>query len=174
MHINDFVTNVYEQEDIPFLKSVLFDVNMRLYNNARNLVYRQLIKNNCEYLAFCAKQTMEGYTKPYGMSGANIGIPFNIIAVIRNRGNKDEYCEIMLNPKITERSTETEEALTNCGSIRLADSIKIQRNSFVSVNWFDLDGKARSGVFGRKDGGFTIQHEIEHNNGVLITDYVPF
>lgn len=170
MNIQDFVTHVDDQDDLPFLKGVLFDVNMRLYNNPKNLIYKQLVKNCCDYLRFCALQTMDGYSKPYGMSGANIGIPFNIIGIVRKRGTKDEFCEIMINPLITERSVKTELAKTNCGSIRLAKPIEVRRCSFVSVNWFDEDGNSRSNTFDRASGGFTIQHEIEHNNGILITE----
>jgi hypothetical protein len=34
----------------------------------------------------------------------------------------------------------------------------------------DEEGEVQSYRFHRKDGGFTIQHEVDHNLGILITD----
>ena len=47
-------------------------------------------------------------------------------------------------------------------------------NYFCSKNgtvYFTKEGVEKEGIFGRDNGSFTIQHEVDHNLGILITDY---
>ena len=57
------------------------------------------------------------YTKLQGISGANVGIPFNIIIV----RDLDNYI-IMINPEILSKSKETKLVKSNCGSSRTSIS----------------------------------------------------
>lgn len=168
LKIEDHITHIDNPEDLPFLKTKLFDVNMRLFNSSEK--YRDIIMWCCEYIQFLAMTEMEGYKKPHGMSGANAGIPFNIIGIVENRGEENESCHIMINPKIIGHSVKMEETSSNCGSIRLEKSIKVMRWHEIRITYYDTDGNFTESVFGRKQGGFTIQHEIDHNLGILITD----
>lgn len=168
MNVNDYLTHIDNVEDISYLRAGMYDVNMRLFGSSRT--YRQIVQGCCHYLRKLALTEMAGYKLPHGMSGANIGIPFNIIGVVKNRGRYDADCRIMINPKIINYSQETVETLSNCGSIRLPDSIPITRSTKIGVEFFDIDGKCFIETFGRGEGAFTIQHEVDHNNGILITD----
>lgn len=104
------------------------------------------------------------------MSGANVAIPFNIIAVVRNRGRQDEYVEAMINPRVVSYSEDKVKTVSNCGSIRLPEPIEITRFKSVMVEWYTESGEKRTETFIRDNGGFTIQHEIDHNLGILIWD----
>lgn len=88
---------------------------------------------------------------------ANAGIPFNIIA------NTDEA---MLNPHILYRSSDLIESMSNCGSLLLPEPIKIYRAKQITFEFWDLSlvRYERTGYYP------TIQHEIDHNNGILILD----
>lgn len=176
LNIENFLTYIENEEDINYLKSTLFDVNMRLFNDKKNIIYRSLVQNACAYIKFCSLQTMEGYKKPHGMSGANVAIPWNIIGVVRNRNTSKEFCQIMINPFILETKGEAVESLSNCGSIRLKYPIPVPRHSEVTVEYYDENGDRHEEQFNRANQAFTIQHEIDHNNGRLITDYeqLPF
>ena len=143
-------------EDRDILTRRLFDVNMRLFNN--NEGYRNLVLHCCEYIRIGAETEKEGYSKPYGFSGANAGVPFNIIATADGT--------VFINPKIVETSWNMVETLSNCGSLLLPEPIKIKRYANVKVTYFDIMGNQRS-ISGRLA---TLQHEIDHNNGILITD----
>lgn len=173
MKIDDYLTHISRPEDLPFLTTKLFDVNIRLFNS--NKYYRQVIEKCCDLITVAAGSEMEGYKKPHGMSGANVGIPFNIIGIVKNRNQDTEYVELMVNPKIVEFGGDWIECKTNCGSIRLEKPIKIKRQEKVCVSYLSFYGgeliHLNNQWFGRADGSLTIQHEIEHNLGILITDF---
>lgn len=165
----DYLTHIDNKEDFRYLRSPLFDVNMRLFNN--NFHYRRMVQACCDILQKLALAEYEDYKKPHGMSGANAGIPFNIIAIVENRGSKNELVKCMINPKIIEYLGDKIQAESNCGSIRLSKSIKVWRWNTIFVEYYDVnDGKLCGEKFNRNTNSFTVQHEIDHNNGILITD----
>jgi peptide deformylase len=61
------------------------------------------------------------------------------------------------------------EVKSNCGSILLKEPIKIKRFKRISVAWYDVNGNYHMEDF-KGQVACTIQHEIEHNLGILITD----
>lgn len=164
---DDNITFIENDEDKPYLLNPLFNVNIRLLKSSPG--YRKVVLAACDHISWLCMAGLPGYKLPHGMSGANAGVPWNIIGIARNRGEKDAYCEIMINPTIVQRSDEMIESQSNCGSIRLAEPIMVRRHSWVRVIWNDIAGKTRSFDFDRDHGSLTIQHEIDHNVGVLIT-----
>lgn len=171
MNINAHLTHINYPEDIPFLRSKLFDVNLRLLKSSEG--YRKVIFDACVHIDNLASTTFEGYKKPHGMSGANAGIPLNIISIVQKRGKIDEQVLSMINPKILSHDLGGMKVLTktNCGSIRLEEPISVSRYKYITVEWFNINGERKTKSFGPDDGGFVIQHEIDHNLGILITDY---
>lgn len=168
MNFSDYITHIDNKEDLPYLRSRLLDVNIRLFKSSRP--YRKLIQRACNYIEFLCKTTMDGYSKPFGMSGANAGIPWNIIAYQVDRNKPHERTRVLINPEITHYSDIKSVALSNCGSIRLTESIEVERSDFIWLKYYDLDGIECHSSFDRKTGSFTIQHEVDHNKGILITD----
>ena len=148
-------THMKYPEDRDILTRPLFAVNMRFFKI--NPEYKKLVLACCEYIKLRATTTREGYTKPYGFSGANAGIPFNIIATREGL--------VLINPKIIE-ALGSKESLSNCGSLTLEKPIKVTRYECIKVSYFDL-----AGIQQEIEGYLpTIQHEIDHNNGILISD----
>lgn len=142
------------EEDI--LTRRLFDVNMRLFQSSQE--YNAIVLHICSYMRWCATTEKEGYKKPHGYSGANAGIPFNIIALADGR--------VMINPKIFWTSQDVRKVESNCGSLLLEEPITIERYSHIRCSFFDEDGMEHE-----IDGYLpTVQHETDHNNGILITD----
>ncbi len=119
MRHSDYCTHIKNPEDKDVLTRKLFDVNMRLFNTS--VQYQNIILSICNYIHWNTKTEKEGYKKPHGFSGANAGIPFNIIGV--NRGVTD----IMINPKILKTYGNKVESESNCGSLTLEKPIKIWR-----------------------------------------------
>ncbi len=168
MNVEDFITHIDHDEDLPYLKTKLFDVNMRLY--ATSAPYKALVQNACNYVAFLCKTEMQGYKRPHGMSGANAAVPWNIIAYLKNRSTSQEECVVMINPRVKFYSEEKVQAESNCGSIRLEKPIMVERSKGIVLEWHNMDGDYQKGSFSRGSGALTIQHEVDHNNGILITD----
>lgn len=168
--VDDNLTHINNIEDYIYLKSPLFDVNMRLFKTSA--IYRTVVRRACSAIKYYCSNEMEGYKKPHGMSGANAGIPWNIIAYLINRNTSNERCEVMINPKILKYSEEKVKSESNCGSIRLHEPIEIQRSATVKISWYDINGESHNATFARSGGALTLQHEIDHNQGILITDRV--
>ena len=165
---SDYITHINNEEDKVYLKSKHFPVNMRLFSTSPE--YKAIILQQCAYIRSLCLDVKEGYKKPHGMSSANAGLAFNIIGITRNRNTKNEYCEIMINPEVTLRSIEKQGSMSNCGSLTLKDPIELYRHETIEVTWYDENGKSHQSMFNRQENGFTIQHEIDHNLGILITD----
>lgn len=167
-HISDWLTHVDNPEDVPYLRTKLLDVNMRLFDI--NPSYKSIVLSCCRHISEVCLAGFKGYKLPHGTSGANCAIPFNIIAIARNRGQEDAFAEVMINPKITDYQGELIRSTSNCGSIRLPKPIQVNRWTIITVSWFITYGKQMTKTFSEEEGSLTIQHEVDHNLGVLITD----
>ena len=164
----DYCTHINNKEDKDVLTRPLFDVNMRLLKSSPQ--YREIINSVCNYLIWWATTPKDGYKYPHGVSGANAGIPFNIICI-----NRGKVPVIMINPKITRRYGYKIESFSNCGSLTLEEPIKIYRDEFIDFNYYDLKGNMYyEDEVGRGQQGLTIQHEVEHNLGILILDKTKY
>ncbi len=148
--------------DTEILKRRIFNVNIRLLVD--NKQYRKIISYIIYYMNNLMETKFSDYTTLKGLSGANLGIPFNIIAV-RDNGS----IKILINPRITKKSTRTKIINSNCGSIRLSKPIPVRRSIWINVEWYDIKGTRYVSKFEGPVGN-TIQHEIDHNLGVLITN----
>jgi peptide deformylase len=164
--VTDYIVqeNMAEEFDKSILHVPLFPVNMRLF--ASSEPFRQLIFKVAEYMDWKLKQKPTDYTQPRGISGANLGIPWNIIGI-----RHDDENVIYLNPKIYDCSPERVKTKSNCGSLRLPELIDVWRHEWISLEWYDLTGqKCRRKHIKAKNQGFTIQHECDHNVGITILD----
>lgn len=163
----DTFTHIDNPEDRIYLKSKAFPVNIRLFNS--DVGYRSVITHCCDLIRRRSLDTYEDYKKPHGMSGANLAIPFNIIGFVDERDTTRENVIILINPEIIETNGRVI-TKSNCGSIRLKNPIKVRRHAEITVKYFNEQGKEMRYYFHHTGGGTTIQHEIDHNNGILITD----
>lgn len=134
---------------------------MRLFRD--NKAYRKMIWGIISFMGAAMDNSYDNYTDLCGISGANVGIPLNIIII-----NADDVEYIMLNPRIVSKSEETRIAKSNCGSLNLPEPIKVERHKWVRVEYYDEHGEMHTRRF--EEGAGTIQHEIEHNLGIMIID----
>jgi peptide deformylase len=167
---DNYITHIKNSEDVIYLKNKHFPVNMRLFNTSPE--YKAIILQQCNYIRELCLDTKQGYKKPHGMSSANAGLAFNIIGITINRNTSKETCLIMINPEIMEYSKEKVISSSNCGSLTLKENINIERSEKVLVRWKSPEGKHGERWFNREQGSLTIQHEIDHNLGILITDRI--
>ncbi len=195
MKHSDYCTHINNDEDKDILTRPLFDVNMRLFKTSDG--YRKIVISVCNYLKWWAETPKDGYKIPHGVSGANAAIPFNIIAYnvfkdklnCRKCGGKGRVYEqfftgmeevdcdecktkatVLINPRIIKYHGELIQTNSNCGSLTLDKPILVNRYERVSVEFWDMKGNFHRQMFNRDEGSLTIQHEIDHNQGILITD----
>ena len=166
----DYIVQEREPEfDRTVLHRKLFPVNMRLF--ASSAPYRQHILGVISYMEWVMAQQWEDYQSnpdggTYGISGANLGIPYNIIG-FKVKGGGMRY---MINPQIIEHSNDQGETKSNCGSIKLLAKIPVKRHKWIKVKFYDVNGIEREEKLTAKTGAYTVQHEVDHCLGVLITD----
>ncbi|HLD91010.1 MAG TPA: peptide deformylase [Patescibacteria group bacterium] len=155
------------QDDV--LHRTCFPVNIRLLKE--NWSYMHIIEGIISHMLEVMEEKFSDYPKCQGISGANVGIPFNIVIIKSRKGNI-----VMLNPEIIAHSSETVATESNCGSINLEEKIIVTRYKEVTVKYIDWPEEEDFEVIGSfneqiktfKSG--TVQHEIDHNNGILIID----
>lgn len=165
MKHSDWCTHINNPEDRDILTRKLFDVNMRLFR--ANDSYRALVQKVCEFIEYSTMTEKEGYKKPHGYSGANAGIPWNIIGIAHAHGD----ATVMINPMYTPVEKEGKRVVkSNCGSLTLPEPIEITRWNRINVSYYDVFGEYNRLENVGPSPGFTIQHEVEHNLGILITD----
>lgn len=163
--IKDFVLQFYDQNDqSDMLSRQLFDVNIRLLKT--NPVYKTLIWLNACYILWVLSREFTDYKDIKAVGAATVGVPYNIVA-FRQADNK---MRTLVNPKIVDASTVLISAKTNCPALMLEESIETKRPSWISIDYHDTDGNVYKAMkIERHQGAFSIQHEIDHNNGILIT-----
>jgi len=165
-NIEKWLVQVDERNNA-MLKVALFDVNMRLYNN--NDVYKRLITDIIDHMIDALHRKYANYPEIRGISGANVGIPFNIV-VIKIKKAMKTVDGIFINPKY--KRAESSNVITvasNCGSLRLEKDIPTKRYDAINMSYFSIDGVYVQKRVDEREV-CTLQHEIDHNNGILITD----
>ena len=152
-----------------------FDVNPEMFR--KNDKFRKTILGIVDYMITILQTDFDDYSKLKGISGANVGIPLNIVIVSDN-----DLIRVFINPKIMKTSRSKISVLSNCGSVNLPKSIKIERYSWIQIEWININGKRQEKKFvvgkyennKRSNISLTLQHEIEHNKGILIIDKKNF
>lgn len=147
-----------------------FDVHVKMFNENRE--FNKVIHRVIDYMKTVLCIDFRDYNKLKGISGANIGIPLNIVAVMHNN-----IVEVFINPSITKVSRSKTTVLSNCGSINLPKAISVGSHAWIQVKWMDVEGRDHKEHFtmlsdnkiGPNIAG-TLQHEIDHNQGILIID----
>lgn len=151
-------------KDREVLHRPLFNVNMRLFKSSNE--YHDLILSVVTYMDKILSSEFKDYRQPRGISGANLGVPFNIIGIREPDGNK-----FYLNPEIVNRSKEMALVNSNCGSLRLPTAIQVYRRIWIDLAYYNLEGEKQIRKSIRGSIANTIQHEVDHNLGVMINDH---
>lgn len=150
-----------------------FDVNMFLFKTSKG--YKKIIQSIVDHMWDLLRVSFDDYGEIRGISGANVGVPLNIIGIVVTK-EAEEVCKkkeggslFMINPRITKKSKKLMTVKSNCGSLNLPEKIEVERHEWVEVEYFDTHGNLKKNKFTGAFGS-TVQHEIDHNLGVLITD----
>jgi peptide deformylase len=117
-------------------------------------------------LAQCMAMTLET-TNGYGLAAPQIGVPKRII-VVKDMRTKQYIA--MFNPVITKFSKRVEVSREGCLSIAKGrEYYEVKRHRAIEVNFTDVHGYEQTmGAAVRL--AFSIQHEIDHLDGILISE----
>lgn len=158
----------FQEKDSDCLTRTLFPVNIRLLRT--NKSYAKIITDAVTHMTNVLYTEFSDYAELKGISGANVGIPFNLIVV------KDTPDLVMINPEITANTPDTVTVTSNCGSLCLAEPVTTERCAEITVKYRTVEGVMREKIFAASvysefyhSKTATIQHEVDHNAGVLIT-----
>jgi peptide deformylase len=117
------------------------------------------------------------YENGVGLSAVQVGVLLRIITVDVEQ-KRDENGEllsigkqyVMINPEILEASQEKKDYDEGCLSFP-GESVVVKRPAFIRVKFTNLNNEEQ---IVEADGLFAvcIQHEIDHLNGITITNYI--
>lgn len=103
-----------------------------------------------------------------GIAAPQVGVLQRLFVMDATWKDADPQPVIFVNPEIVSASEEMSTLAEGCLSIA-GDLINVTRPASVVVRWRDVDGGFLEASF----DGFSaacVQHEIDHLNGILITD----
>ena len=108
-----------------------------------------------------------------GMAAIQLGIPKRFLTIVHEVDEEEFDTYIICNPKIISNSAEKiyVEMGEGCLSVnRDVDGI-VPRYARVTVEGYDVDGN-KIRIRAKEELAIAFQHEIDHLNGILFTDYI--
>lgn len=106
-----------------------------------------------------------------GLAANQVGLDMRLMIVTLNiETKKKQRIVVMVNPEIIEMSEKTVFMEEGCLSLP-GESGKVMRPSKLKLRWQNLDGNWAERKFEGWDAR-VIQHEVDHLNGILFTDYL--
>jgi peptide deformylase len=125
------------------------------------------LKQACE----CLRNTAIA-EKAVGLAAQQCGVNARIIYL--KLGERSNSYLTMINPRITDRSPETEMRVwrENCLVLPPTFQATVLRDAWVDVAYQDWKGSAWFTVRLRGEAARAAQHEMDHDRGILVTDHV--
>ena len=163
-------------------KDILDEKDKRLRLKSKEVTFplakedREKIKLMVEYLT---NSQIERLAKKYnlrpgmGMAAIQLGIAKRYLVIVHEVLEEEFDTYIICNPKIVSNSTEKiyVEMGEGCLSVNRDVEGIVPRFARVTVEGYDVDGN-KIRVRAREELAIAFQHEIDHLNGILFTDYI--
>ena len=155
--------------------SLITEPNPLLHQKSENVGVIDLkIRDFCRDLI----ATMN-YHNGLGIAAVQVGLLKNIIAIDATSVDKNhniplklrEKSQILINPKIIEKSKETKTYMEGCLSFGNIFP-EVTRHNTITVKYRDLDNKINFLEISDSIVAACIQHEIDHTNGIVFLDRV--
>ena len=108
-----------------------------------------------------------------GMAAIQLGIPKRFLTIVHEVDEEEFDTYIICNPKIISNSTEKiyVEMGEGCLSVNREVEGIVARYARDTVEGYDIDGN-KIRVRAREELAIAFQHEIDHLNGIIFTDYI--
>ncbi len=164
------------------MKDILDEKDKRLRLVSKDVTFplskedRKVIDEMVEYLT---NSQIERLAEKYdlrpgmGMAAIQLGIPKRFLTIVHEVDEEEFDTYIICNPKIISNSTEKiyVEMGEGCLSVnREVDGI-VPRYARVTVEGYDVDGN-KIRIRAKEELAIAFQHEIDHLNGIIFTDYI--
>ena len=101
-----------------------------------------------------------------GLAAPQVGILERFLVL--NTAIANTLPPVMINPKITSKSPQTVSSAEGCLSLP-GETYEVERAAAISVLFRDLQGKEQR-LLSQGISAVVIQHEIDHLDGILISD----
>lgn len=163
-------------------KDILDEKNKLLRQTSKEVVFplsKEDKKNIHDMLEYLTNSQIEELAEKYdlrpgtGMAAVQIGALKRYITVVVevDDGKFEKY--VIINPKIVSNSVEKIyiEAGEGCLSVNRETTGIVPRYARVTVEGYDMDGN-KIKIRAREELAIIFQHEIDHLNGILFTDYI--
>mgnify|MGYP005809324631 CR=1 FL=1 len=163
-------------------KEILDEKNKLLRQKSKDVIFpltkedKEAINKMVEYLtnSQIEEKALQYDLRPgMGMAAVQIGILKRYITIVNEVAEGEFETYVVINPKIISHSTEQiyVEMGEGCLSVnREVDGI-VPRYARVTVEGFDEMGN-KIKIRAREELAIAFQHEIDHLNGILFTDYI--
>lgn len=164
------------------MKDILDEKDKRLRLVSKDVTFplskedKKVINEMVEYLT---NSQIERLAEKYdlrpgmGMAAIQLGIPKRFLTIVHEVDEEEFDTYIICNPKIISNSTEKiyVEMGEGCLSVnREVDGI-VPRYARVTVEGYDVDGN-KIRIRAKEELAIAFQHEIDHLNGIIFTDYI--
>lgn len=104
-----------------------------------------------------------------GLAASQIGVLHRVFVMDSTWKTGERTPRVFINPEIKSRSEE--KAVLEEGCLSIPDRlIEVSRPAQVELTWQDLQGNAQTGWFDGFEAA-CVQHERDHLDGILCTDY---
>ena len=164
------------------MKDILDEKDKRLRLVSKDVTFplskedKKVINEMVEYLT---NSQIERLAEKYdlrpgmGMAAIQLGIPKRFLTIVHEVDEEEFDTYIICNPKIISNSTEKiyVEMGEGCLSVNREVEGIVPRYARVTVEGYDIDGN-KIRVRAREELAIAFQHEIDHLNGIIFTDYI--
>ncbi len=140
--------------------------NNLLKKPSREISPAEILSKEFQQLIADMTETMR-YWRGVGLAAVQIEKPVRLIIVFNNEG--DVYP--LFNPQISHLSKTKDKLIEGCLSLPGVE-VKIERPVGITVEYLNETGENKT----KKVAGLEariIQHEVDHTNGIIITDHGP-
>lgn len=162
------------------IRKVLTTPNKKLHEKSREVKPAEIGSSEIRDLIKDVYDTLKSGEYGVGMSAIQVGVPLQVsVVMIRPTPTRPElghFNKVYLNPKIVKTFEEKEPMWEGCCSV-LDDNgdpvyAEVPRYKKITVEYLDEVGEK---CVDTVDGflAHVLQHEIDHNNGIIFTDLVP-
>ena len=164
------------------MKDILDEKDKRLRLVSKEVTFplskedKRMINEMVEYLT---NSQIERLAEKYdlrpgmGMAAIQLGVPKRFLTIVHEIDEEEFDTYIICNPKIISNSLEKiyVEMGEGCLSVNRDVEGIVPRYARVTVEGYDVDGN-KIRIRAKEELAIAFQHEIDHLNGILFTDYI--
>ena len=164
------------------MKDILDEKDKRLRLVSKDVTFplskedKRMINEMVEYLT---NSQIERLAEKYdlrpgmGMAAIQLGVPKRFLTIVHEIDEEEFDTYIICNPKIISNSLEKiyVEMGEGCVSVNRDVEGIVPRYARVTVEGYDVDGN-KIRIRAKEELAIAFQHEIDHLNGILFTDYI--